>query len=282
MSLPPSNSGPPPDRYKPGPDAGASGHATFDDKLTIETPEQTDLEFPIAGIGSRFLAVAFDFLLQAGALTALGFLAAFVSSTSIMANPSASTWFAAILIIVIFVLMYGYFAVFEAMWNGQTPGKRLVRIRVIKDSGRPITPSEAVGRNLMRIVDWMPFPLYGVGIICAVLNQRNKRLGDLIAGTLVVHEKKLADIRPLWQAPAESTGPAILYGASRLSPEEADLIETYLNRREALDPEIRYRMADQIFKRIRPKLIFPEGDYPSVERILEALAAERRSSARYV
>ena len=57
------------------------------------------------------------------------------------------------MIFVIFVLFYGYYAIFEAVWNGQTPGKRLARIRVIKDSGRPITPAESVGRNLMRIVD---------------------------------------------------------------------------------------------------------------------------------
>jgi uncharacterized RDD family membrane protein YckC len=282
MSLPPFNSGPPPDPYKPGPDAGASAHATLDDKLTIETPEQTDLEFPIAGIGSRFLAVAFDFVLQVAALIALAVLAPFVSRASFLENSAAANWFAAIVGFVIFILVYGYYAIFEVIWNGQTPGKRLVRIRVIKDSGRPITPSEAIGRNLMRIVDWQPLPLYGVGIICALLNSRHKRLGDFVAGTVVVHEKKLADIRPLWQAPAESTGPATLYGASRLSPEEADLIETYLNRRDALEPDIRYRMADQIFKRIRPKLTLPDAGYPSVERILEALAAERRSSARYV
>ncbi len=109
-----------------------------------------------------------------------------------------------------------------------------------------------------------------------------KRLGDLVAGTVVVHEKKFADIRPLWQAPAQSTGPPRIYGAAHLSPEEAALIETYLNRRDALDPGIRYHMADQIFRRIRPKLTFPEADYPSVERVLEALAVERRSSARYL
>ncbi len=282
MSLPPFTPGAPPDPPKPGPGASISGQGTLDDKLTIETPEQTDLEFPIAGIGSRFLALAFDFVLQAAAFIAIGLLAAWVSSTGILGGTSATNWFAAILTILSFLVVFGYFAIFEAMWNGQTPGKRLVRIRVIKDSGRPITPSEAVGRNLMRIVDWLPPFTYGIGIVTAVLNRRYKRLGDFVAGTLVVHEKKFADIRPLWQAPAQSTGPSSLYGAAQLSYEEAALIETYLNRRDALAPDVRYHMADQIFRRIRPKLTFPEGDHPSVEKVLEALAAERRSSARYV
>ncbi len=275
MSLPPSSSGPPP--APPG-----SGPAALDDKLTIETPEQTDLEFPIAGIGSRFLALAFDSVLQIAGLVVLGILSGLVSNTRIMRAPSAGVWLAAIVILAIFLLFYGYFAIFEAVWNGQTPGKRLARLRVIKDSGRPITPSEAVGRNLMRIVDQQPLFLYGVGIFTALMNRQNKRLGDLVAGTVVVHERKLADVRPLWQAPAESAGPANPYGATRLSPEEANLIETFLNRRDALDPEVRYRMADQIFNRIRPKLTLPDAGYPSVEKILESLAAERRSSARYV
>ena len=274
MSLPPFGPGPPPDPT-------GSGPAALDDKLTIETPEQTDLEFPIAGIGSRFLALAFDTVLQGVAITAFFFLFLFVANMHWENHPGAVTWIAAIFVFVVFLLSYGYFAIFEAVWNGQTPGKRLARIRVIKDSGRPITPSEAVGRNLMRIVDQLPF-FYGVGIFTALMNRQNKRLGDFVAGTVVVHEKKLADIRPLWQAPAESAGPATPYGAARLSPEEADLIETFLNRRDALDAGVRYRMADQIFARIRPKLTLPDAGYPSVERILESLAAERRSSARYV
>ncbi|MGO9642916.1 MAG: RDD family protein [Candidatus Acidiferrales bacterium] len=267
MSLPPINPGQEP--------------AALDDKLTIETPEQTDLDFPIAGIGSRFLAIAFDTLLQIAALIAIGFLFALLANMNLLAGSSSGTWAAAIVIFVIFVLFYGYYAIFEAVWNGQTPGKRLARIRVIKDSGRPITPSEAVGRNLMRIVDQLPV-MYGVGIVSALTNRQHKRLGDFVAGTVVVHEKNLADIRPLWQAPAESTGSATQYGAARLTPEEAALIETFLNRRDALASDVRYRMADQIFMRIRPKLTLPDSGYPSAEKILEALATERRSSARYV
>ena len=281
MSLPPFGSGAPPSPFKPGPDEASSGRSTLDDNLTIETPEQTDLEFPIAGIGSRFLAIAFDTILQFAVFIGLLLLSGLLSSLAFVSGSTAATWYAAIEIIAIFLLFYGYYAIFEAVWNGQTPGKRLTRIRVIKDSGRPITPSEAVGRNLMRIVDQLPF-FYGVGIVTVLLNRQSKRLGDMVAGTVVVHEKKLADIRPLWQTPAESAVAATQYGAARLSPEEAAMIETYLNRRDALDAGIRYRMADQIFKRIRPKLTLPDAGYPSVERILEALAVERRSAARYL
>jgi len=86
-----------------------------------------------------------------------------------------------------FVITSGYFMVFEILWNGQTPGKRLVGLRVIRESGYPIRPVDAVIRNLVRIVDWLPL-VYGVGVLVMLLNQRSRRLGDFASGTIVVRE----------------------------------------------------------------------------------------------
>src|SRR5277367_1415113 len=96
----------------------------------------------------------------------------------------------AFIVLAYFVVYFGYFAIFEVLWNGQTPGKKKEGLRVIKDSGRPISPAEAIGRNLMRIVDQLPF-LYALGICSVLLSRQNKRLGDFVAGTIVVHEKSL-------------------------------------------------------------------------------------------
>ncbi len=258
----------------PNPLAGA-----VPDKLTIDTPEQTALEFAVAGIGSRFLAIALDTLIQVGVLLAGVFLGGLVGVGVAAFIPRGSLWYLGLLVLFFFLLYFGYFAFFEVLWNGQTPGKRVTRIRVIKDSGRPMTPAEAIGRNLLRIVDQQPGFLYAVGIASVLLSRQSKRLGDFVAGTIVVHERALEDIRPLWQAP--QTAPGARYGAAALTAEEFALIEAFLNRRGALAADVRFRMAEQIVSRIKPKLTLPGGEVPSSEKLLEAVAHERRAAARY-
>ena len=252
----------------------------YRDKLTIETPEQTVLEFEVAGVGSRFLALAFDTLLQI--LIGIGLLIIFlVAGAALPRAADTGIWFAAIILIAYFLLYFGYFALFEVLWNGQTPGKKKEGLRVIKDSGRPITPAEAIGRNLMRIVDQLP-ALYAIGICSVLLSRQNKRLGDFVTGTIVVHEKSLVDAKPVWESPpAGQTGPSTSFGTERLTPEEFALVEAFLNRRSSLPADVRFTMADQIAKQIRPKLSVPPGELLYAEKLLEAVVQERRSSAGY-
>ena len=167
---------------------------------------------------------------------------------------------------------------FEAIWNGQTPGKRLTHIRVIKDSGQPITAIDAVGRNLLRIVDQLPFA-YGIGVLCAWISPQSKRLGDYVAGTVVVHEKPFETVAPQWDAPAQAS--THQYGANRLTPEEFALVETFLSRRSALEAGVRYDTAAGIVRRIESKLTLPPEGKPSAEKLLEELSYERRSTAGY-
>ena len=254
----------------------------FRDKLTIETPEQTVLEFEVAGIGSRFLALAYDTLLQI--LIGIGLTVILVvAAATLPGEAREGIWFVAIILIAYFVLYFGYFAIFEVLWNGQTPGKRKEGLRVIKDSGRPISPAEAIGRNLMRIVDQLPF-LYAIGICSVLLSRQNKRLGDFVSGTIVIHEKSLLDARPVWQEPATAgqVAPAsTTFGSERLSPEEFALVEAFLNRRSSLPGDVRFSMAQQIARQISPKLLLPPGELLSAEKLLETVVQERRSSAGY-
>jgi uncharacterized RDD family membrane protein YckC len=254
------------------------------DKLTIETPEQTALEFAVAGIGSRFLAVLIDVLIQSAvALVALLVFVVLASGLAVT-GPKTALWVSAVFVVFYFLLYSGYYAFFEIIWNGQTPGKRKVGIRVIKDDGRPLTPAESIGRNLMRIVDWLPF-FYGVGIICAFFSKRNKRLGDLVVGSLVVRETSLEELKPIWQtAPAqESPLPkgSGLMGADKLTPQEASLIESFLSRRSSLDYPLRRRMADEVFARVKDRIKVPEGNTLSSESLLEALSIERRNTGSF-
>ncbi len=254
------------------------------DQLTIETPEQTALDFAIAGIGSRFLALLMDTLIQSGVGLIAGICLSIVAAAANQAHPGLGVWVAAIVVLFYFLLYFGYFAYFEIFWNGQTPGKRKVGIRVIKDDGRPLTPSESIGRNLLRIVDWLPF-MYGVGVLCAFFSKGNKRLGDLVVGSLVVRETSLAELKPIWQtAPnPESRLPAGSgpLGAINLSPQEIALIESYLSRRSTLDYHLRSKMAYEVFQRVKDKVTIPEGTPLSPESLLEAISLERRNTAQY-
>lgn len=248
------------------------------EKLTIETPEQISLEFPLAGAGSRFLALAIDTLLQIAGFTILGILALVAAFFRIGLQSALGTWALAIVLILGFVLYYGYFAAFEALWNGQTPGKRLVRLRVITTSGRPITAYEALLRNLVRIVDQLPV-VYTVGLLSVFLTERNQRLGDLAADTVVVHEQPAAavvaseEIRESGRRP-----PAARRGAAKLTPQELALVETFLSRRDDLPDHQRGSTAAAIAARIRRRL--DVRDAVSNETLLEEVAAEARRGYR--
>src|ERR1700722_1749730 len=252
------------------------------EKLIIETPEQTSIEFPLAGIGSRFLAILIDSLIQGAVLFAsllvLVLLGVGLGDVGLDRFANANVGLVAILIFVYFLMIYGYYILFETIWNGQTPGNRLTHIRVIKDSGQPITAIDSFARNLLRLVDQLPFA-YGVGVLCAWISPQSKRLGDYVAGTVVVHDKPFETMAPQWDAPAPAS--AHQYGANRLTPEEFALVETFLSRRSALEAGVRYDTAASIVRRIEAKLTLPPEGKPSAEKMLEALSHERRSTAGY-
>lgn len=247
-------------------------------KLTIDTPEQTALEYPIAGLGSRFLALLADTAIQ----VVLAFFVVIVGSILgvglAMAGGLGPQWVFAIVVILLFLLNSGYFALFEIFWNGQTPGKRYVQLRVIKDDGRPIGAYEAIVRNAVRLVDALP-AMYGVGMISVFLSKQSKRLGDFVAGTVVVHEKTLEGVRPYAQAQTDETLPPI--DVSRVTLEEVQLVETFLNRRDNLEPAVRTTMAMQIANRLADKMEVKIYGWPRTETFLEAVIEQCRQSNRF-
>jgi uncharacterized RDD family membrane protein YckC len=249
------------------------------DQLKIDTPEQIALELPLAGIGSRFLAIAIDTLIQVALylIVALFFLFTLpVGSSVFMFLPRLIG--PAMAIFILFAIYWGYFAIFEIVWKGQTPGKRYTGIRVIKESGRPINAYEAIGRNLMRAVDGLP-GIYGVGLACMMMNRQSRRLGDFVAGTVVVHEKPTEEVRPSWNT---STGTSSATpGMGKFSSEDLVLIETYLSRRWELDKMVRLNTAIQIADRIKAKTGMESQPHQHVDDFLEEAARKIRDSGGF-
>lgn len=271
----------------------------FADQLNIETPEQVELRFPIAGVGSRFLALLADSVIQGiGEFLLILFFVLVASSTKRTAigamSGSAGKWMVAGILLVNFLLFWGYFSLFEAFWNGQTPGKRLLKIRVIKDSGRQITLFEALARNLLRVIDMLP-TLYLVGVISMICNREQKRLGDFVAGTIVVHER--SDEQPLLSHNSR-TFTAALYpqpmeevsqpvgawlpgdGVARLDAGDLNVIETFFSRALDLELEQRAAIASRVAVRMSAKMQVQVPDGVTPERALEAIAHAMRSQGR--
>ena len=244
------------------------------DKLIIETPEHTTLEFPLAGIGSRALALMIDTLLQFGALILLGILAGLIAYAGFFPKLGKQ-WVYAIFIFVGFLVEVAYFAFFEIVWNGQTPGKRWTHLRVIADSGRPVDAQSAILRNLVRIVDALP-SLYAAGIVTSLISSQNKRIGDYVAGTVVVHEKALEGVSP-WVAPAAplqaTARPVELTGA------QLQLVEAFLERRDSFPEDVRRSMARQIAERLGQDQ--PQDALHTPEKLLETLAERCRNATRF-
>jgi uncharacterized RDD family membrane protein YckC len=269
----------------------------FADQLNIDTPEQVEIEFAVAGLGSRFVAVLLDHLIQAGFYFVFILFGAIVFGALANRINLLGKWVLAGFIALNFLLLWGYYTLFEAFWHGQTPGKHIMKLRVIKDSGRQITLFEAMSRNLLRIIDYLP-AFYLAGVITMLCTKRNQRLGDLAAGTIVVHER--SDEQPLLIERGTSIIPAqfasgydplasvaVAQDASslpadavaKLGADDLLLIESFFAR--ALDlslptrAEIAARVAAQMAAKM--KVSVPPGN---PERFLEAIAYAMRSSAR--
>ncbi len=247
------------------------------EKLTIDTPEQVELQFPLSGIGSRFLALFYDTLIQLVAYLSLLLVSLLIAPDPSRWMAAVNKWITALLILAFFVLYWGYYAFFEAIWKGQTPGKRRAQIRVIKENGRPINTFEAIARNLMRVVDQLP-GIYAVGVIVMLLNRRQRRLGDFVAGTVVVHEtREVHEPEIVWSLPADVAP----LDASGFSARELEIIEAFLARRIDLPAEVRQATAQKMADLFAARLNLSPEARGSNEDLLERLAVQIRNAQRY-
>lgn len=273
------------------------GSIDLRDQLSIDTPELVGIELPLAGIGSRCVALLVDSVVQGVAVVALVVIFLILvalfphASAAPHANssPASAKWVIALFIAIPFLLQWGYFSLFEAFWHGQTPGKRLLNLRVIQQSGRPIGLFESMGRNLIRIIDMLP-GFYLVGALCIFANRRQQRLGDMVAGTLVVHSVPV-QTPMLPQGTRTFTAPAVerplqpiarkmvdlpADAVARLSRDDLQLLENFLGRRLDLPLEVRASLAEKVSRHMEEKMRSQMPPGTSHETFLETLTLALR------
>jgi uncharacterized membrane protein SpoIIM required for sporulation/uncharacterized RDD family membrane protein YckC len=251
----------------------------FEQTVDVETPELVVLTYSVAGVGSRVLAAVTDLLICIAAMVALVLGIGLLLDVAHLGAPGiADSWGMAVLILGQFAVMWGYYVLFEGLWDGQTPGKRIHRLRVVQEGGYSVTFGVSAARNLVRVIDMQPAFLYLVGLGSMLASKRGRRLGDLVAGTLVVRE----DIRTAMPAaPTPSRrdrGAAPLQTA--LSEDEYLLLSRLVERWSTLDAARRAALVAQLVTRFAPAL---QGDTrPDAARLLDLHAREQAARARGV
>ncbi len=264
-----------------------------EDILIIETPERVPLHFGLASIGNRFLACAIDHALQILAIILMIIAFTLIANYSSVGEQlsNAPKWVKALLIVIIFLILSSYFAFFEWIWNGQTPGKRWLKLRVIREDGRPVTFWEAAVRNLLRTLDMMPAPFYSIGLISVFLSSADQRVGDMIAGTVVVRERE-AEAPAFSQVFASPVSDAALRRSFKpveftaevnaLSESEIEVVETFLRRRWDLGDVPRqwmaWRVSLPLMYKMRPTYDLATFTY---EGFLEELLHRYRAQHRF-
>jgi uncharacterized RDD family membrane protein YckC len=252
--------------------------------VVVRTPESIAFHYELAGLGSRFLAILVDLVIQVVLTIGLLMLFGYTNSgidrflTSLHIKPAqVDSILTAAAIFAIFAIYFGYFIAFEVLWNGQTPGKRLIGIRVVRDGGYPIGFSESIIRNLIRVLEALLF-FYALSAISAVVSAQNKRLGDLAAGTIVVRDRSFEVTDPKrWLEGDADPQPAMgIGGTSALTPEEIELVDRYIARRSQLQPDVARSLAQRVATALRPKLGAEASALDDDELLMRVAAARRR------
>ncbi|MEE3719710.1 RDD family protein [Tumidithrix elongata RA019] len=241
-------------------------------RITLRTPESVELEFTLAGIGNRALALAIDYLIW-GIILALVFTCWAIASTQfpILQGNAPRQWIAAIAFLLGFAVYVGYFVYFETLWQGQTPGKRWTKIRVIREDGRPTGLQQAALRALLRPVD----DLFSIGAWCIMLGAKEKRLGDWVAGTLVIQEDRLvaaANFPLSKEAQAIADRLLVTTNIAALIPDDFAVIREYLQRRKVMESNAKLKLSRQLAQQVQ-NIIELEGSMSGItdDVFLEAI-----------
>ena len=271
-----------------------SAAITSDDTLVIETPERVPLHFALASIGNRFIACAIDHTIQIIVLITMAIVFLIISNAADIGSrlTNAPKWVIALLVVIQFIIINGYFAIFEWLWSGQTPGKRWLKLRVIREDGRPISFYEAMIRNLIRVIDFMVPPFYSVGLVSVFATSRDQRVGDLVAGTVVVREREseapaFAEVfsLPILDAALRRSFPPVKFVAdvNKLTEREISVVESFLRRRWELKNYPRqwmaWRVSMPILFKLRPQYDLATFTY---EGFLEELLHQYREKHRFI
>jgi uncharacterized RDD family membrane protein YckC len=226
----------------------------FLNRITLQTPESVELEFLLAGIGNRSLALLIDYIVWGSMLfvftmTVTIFNELITGIFKQIFGSQANLWLSAIALMIFFLIYVGYFVFFEVIWQGQTPGKRYTKIRVIRDDGRRESIQQALLRALLRPFD----DLLTIGFFLILLGKQEKRLGDIVAGTLVIQEEYL--VAPSFQVSSQGeefvTELLETANIAQLKPDDFALIRDYLQRRKNISPKAKAELSLNLARQTR-------------------------------
>ncbi len=218
-------------------------------QLGIETPEHVAVHLELAGVGSRAAAALVDTVV---ASLGLALLVGVVLLLGFRPGSLLAGWLLALVVLLLGFTFLAYFVLLEALNGGRTLGKQLVGIRVVMDTGRPVTPTAAAVRGLFRLLDcYLPILPFLPGLVLIFLQRRNQRLGDVVAGTIVVRDRPMD-----W-----TLGPALAVveepfdsGPPELSDDEFRLLDQFLARSGELDAAIQAKLATDLARRFQDRV----------------------------
>lgn len=224
-------------------------------RVKFSTPESVELEFTLAGIGSRAWALIIDYNILALSLFLFVIVWLAISEQLIdigleVFGSGFALWMGAIAFLSLFFIYTGYFVFFETLWQGQTPGKRVAKIRVVRDDGRPLGLQQAALRALLRPIDEFLF----VGAFLIMFNQSEKRLGDIVAGTIVIQTQsaaKSANLSISEQANSFYVELIQIADLAQLLPDDFAIIREYLLRRGGMSPKARASLSLKLAQQVQ-------------------------------
>ncbi len=253
-------------------------------KITVVTPENITVSYQAAGFASRFLAFLIDALIQVLGVLFITFLVQRIGA--IPFTSAAGT-------VGVFVIIFFYGLIFECVWNGRTPGKRLLGLRVMRDGGYPINFTSSAIRNILKIIaDFGIFPIPGVplvlfgvpGLLTIFFSSEYKRIGDYAAGTIVVVDE---GVTPFGEGRKSEMSPTVQFylpyvrNLDRLTPEEYRVLRRFVARRGELELSVQAALSEKIARRLLPKLEIAAPIHFQIQQadLLEAI--ERRYADEY-
>ena len=246
----------------------------FEQTVDVETPELVVLTYSLAGVGTRVLAGITDLLICMALLVGVAFAVVTLGGRPSLGGDVSASWGAAVLILAQFVVLWGYYVLFEGFMDGQTPGKRLHRLRVVREGGYSVTFGVSAARNLVRMLDMQPGVFYLVGLTSLFFTKRGRRLGDLVAGTIVVRE----GVGALAARPARdtrATPETVARLETSLSEDEYAVLARFAERWSVLDPVHRVALSAQLATRFAAAL--PADGRADGTRLLELHQREQRA-----
>jgi uncharacterized RDD family membrane protein YckC len=226
----------------------------FLNRVKSRTPESVELEFVLAGLGNRIYALIIDYLIWSSILIIILMVWVFLFiQVTWLQSDTIRPWVLAIQTLILFGVYIGYFIGFETLWRGQTPGKRYVKIRVIREDGRNVGIQQSILRSLLRPID----DLFCLGFLFILFTAQEKRLGDLVAGTILIQEGQAVTKQKIEISPAATDVASRIIETGKiaaLTPDQFATVRKYLYRYPSLAPNARNSVSDRLARQLLERI----------------------------